>query len=466
MVAVCPAGALSPGDLPGPGEELVITSDDVLIIPEGETAELGGKLIVRGTGGARPILQIENRGVFTINGSIECDNAEISLLNTGIMLLNESIFSAGTDGQIDLVNTGRIELRQSGWEANDGGQFDINTLFGAIVFHKSYVRASGWRSGINILNGNVTLNYSSFENIGGQFNYISNGTLNMYGSRIENTEGGFLCLTNNGGWNINDSVLSTLGATTNIDNNGEINAYNWSLIDECNSTNIFNTGYMVLNECIFSAGTGGQIDLTNVGIIRLRQSGWEANDGGQFDINSLFGEIVFHKSYVRASGWRSGINILNGNTTLNYSSFENIGANFNYQNNGRLDITNGGILTSCGITNLINNGEIIGNGWLVTCECDGEEGSSGEVNIVNSGNITSTEPFIEGVSASELTSIGPEGRSFPQGEFCIINIYNNGTIKIKEEVVAYPVPTLTEWSRIILLLLLAGTAILVLRRRL
>lgn len=284
--------ALSPGDLPGPREELVITTDDVLIIPEGETAELGGTLIVQGSG----TLQIENRGDFTINGSIENDNAVVNFANYGTLNMNDarienvegkfnlanngngkwninnSLILTTGGGSTNISNTGSIRLCQSEWIANYGGKFNINSL-GKIVFYKSYVRASGFFDGqqscVNLSNGyTMLLNWSHFENDNGQFNYMNNGTFDI-------TNGG---------------VLTTgLSGTTNFSNNGH--------------------------------------------------------------------------------------------TRLNGSSFDNVGANLNIDNNGTLDITNGGMYTSsCGETNLFNTGEIHGNGWLVTCECDGDEGS---VNMTN-----------------------------------------------------------------------------------
>lgn len=112
FLAVTPAAhALSPDELPGAGEELVITSDDVLNIAAGETAELGGTLIVRDTG----TLHIANRGEFTIEGSIEVEGD-----NTGVL--------AGNYGTLNMYGA-RIETRDGGTQnlCNfEEGELNIN----------------------------------------------------------------------------------------------------------------------------------------------------------------------------------------------------------------------------------------------------------------------------------------------------------------------------------------------------
>jgi hypothetical protein len=214
-----------------------------------------------------------------------------------------------------------------------------------------------------------------------------------------------------------------LGGATNWVNKGKLNAYKWAVTATSDSSgqqatvNIGLDGIagniVALDECTFSAnGQYGQINIHTVGSIvgsiDISQTVWTANDGGTMDFD------------------------INSDVEMSGSRFENDGAELNILSSGTWEFNNGGIYTSsCGTTALFNSGELYGDGWFVTCECDAGDGSVG---IYNHGVIRFREPFIEGVSASELTSIGPgESKLFPQGEFCTIEILNSidGTIEVE-----------------------------------
>jgi len=198
---------------------------------------------------------------------------------------------------------------------------------------------------------------------------------------------------------------------------------------------------VAFDECTFSAnGQYGQINMVAGGSIDISQTVWTVNDGGtmNFLIEADVGEMAtIHESYIRTHGWSHGepatinFNAL-GNLKMSGSRFENDGAELNILAPRTWEFNNGGIYTSsCGRTVLLNSGELYGDGWLVTCECDAGDGS---VRIINVGVIRFRKPFIEGVSANELTSIGPgETKSFLQGEFCTIEISNfiDGTIEVE-----------------------------------
>ena len=60
---------LSLDDLPGLGESLVIESDSILTVNEGETAVIGGVLTLQGTADKTPELKIINNGLMNEQSS-------------------------------------------------------------------------------------------------------------------------------------------------------------------------------------------------------------------------------------------------------------------------------------------------------------------------------------------------------------------------------------------------------------
>jgi len=79
--------------------------------------------------------------------------------------------------------------------------------------------------------------------------------------------------------------------------------------------------------------------------------------------------------------------------------------------------------TSSESLNLMNNGELIAENWLVKTTA-----STAEIGVYNgnNGSITFNVPFIENVSSSVLTSIGPEGQEFLESSGGTITVTNNG----------------------------------------
>ena len=71
----------------------------------------------------------------------------------------------------------------------------------------------------------------------------------------------------------------------------------------------------------------------------------------------------------------------------------------------------------------MNNGELIAENWLVKTSS-----STANIAIYNDGNITFNVPFIENVSSSVLTSIGPDGQEFVESSGGTITVTNNGLI--------------------------------------
>jgi hypothetical protein len=144
FLAVMPAAeALSPDDLPGAGEELIITSDDTLNIAAGETAELGGTLIVRSTAK----FYIANHGEFTIEGSIEVE---------------------GDNTVVGTNNYGTLNMYGARIETRDGG-------------------LQNW---YNIEEGEWNINDAVLETVGGRINWGNEGELNINDAVFETVGGG------------------------------------------------------------------------------------------------------------------------------------------------------------------------------------------------------------------------------------------------------------------------------------
>jgi len=371
---------LSLDDLPGLGESLVIESDSILTVNEGETAVIGGVLTLQGTADKTPELQIINNGNFTIKNTVICNTANLTIQNNGNLALQDVVFT---------------------------------------------------------LNSNATF-----------------------------------AITNDGTCTIADASISVYGGFVYLTNTGSLTAHNWYIKDQFDGTFITNYGNAILSESTFVVnGADGKIEIFNGGDLQLTHGVFDVNYGGKVNINSLTGTLTMTECSMDVSGWsheqKSAVNILGDNATWESCSFVNNGGTINYLNTGEVSVNNctlsmpsvnaTTILSSSGpmvfekfllsgsgsfvmtnwesmtmidsnytsseSLNLMNNGELIAENWLVKTTA-----STAEIGVYNgnNGSITFNVPFIENVSSSVLTSIGPEGQEFLESSGGTITVTNNG----------------------------------------
>jgi len=251
-----------------------------------------------------------------------------------------------------------------------------------------------------------------------------------------------------------------------------LTAHNWYVKDQFNGTFITNYGDASLSECTFVVnGAEGKIELFTSGDLQLSHGVFDVNYGGKVNINSLTGTLTMTECSMDISGWsheqKSAVNILGDNATWESCSFVNNGGTINYLNTEEVNVNNctlsmssvnaSTILSSSGpivfekflisgsgsfvMTNwasmtmidsnytssksltLMNNGELIAENWLVKTTAD-----TASIVVYNDGNITFNVPFIENVSSSVLTSIGPDGQEFVESSGGTITVTNNGLI--------------------------------------
>jgi len=387
----CPVGysedtVLTLDDLPGAGESVVIDSDSVLTVNQGETVTIEGTLSVNGTAEAVTNLNIVNNGELTIKSTtINCDHANVTIHNAGTMTLQ----------------TAHITLMGNSTLAIDNGD-------------------------------NCLMTDTSVEVYGGYF-YFSNG--------------------------------------------GSLTVQNGYFKDQFDGTLISNSGDVVLSETTFVAnGAKGKIELFNSGDLQIQHGVFDVNYGGTVNVNSLTGTLTMTECSIDVSGASHGtlsnINILGDKTTWESCSFVNNNGFINYLNTGELNfndctvymasVNSSTILTSSGpitfknfvlsgsgstlITSydsmtlvdstwnsshsltLMNNGNLTAENWLAKTTSD-----TARITIYNGNNATIifNAPFIEDVSSSVLTSIGPEGKEFVESSGGIITVTNEGLMEIQ-----------------------------------
>jgi len=370
-------------DLPGVDESLVIEANSILTVNQGETATIEGNLYVNGTGGTIIDVQIMNYGELTIKSpSIMCDHANFTIDNEGTLTIQNSNF---------------------------------------------------------VVKGNST------------FNLDNMATCSLTSTSIE-----------------------VFGGYAYLHNTGSLTVQNGYFKDQFDGTFIANYGEAELSETTFVAnGAEGKIELFNSGNLQLTHGVFDVNYGGKVNMNSLTGTLTMTECNMDVSGASHGnvskINILGDKATWDSCSFVNNNGFINYLNTGELNVNNctvymtstdsSTILSSSGpitfekfvlsgsgsasITNfdsmtlvdstwnsshslnLMNNGKLTAENWLLKATS-----STARITFYNGNNATLTfnVPFIEDVSSSVLTSIGPEGKEFVESSGGIITVTNEGSM--------------------------------------
>ena len=97
-------------DLLGLGESLVIESDSILSVNEGETAVIGGVLTLQGTAGKTPELKIVNNGDFTIKHTVICNTANLTIQNNGNLAIQDVVFTLNSNATFAIANDGTCTI--------------------------------------------------------------------------------------------------------------------------------------------------------------------------------------------------------------------------------------------------------------------------------------------------------------------------------------------------------------------
>jgi len=371
-------------DLPVMGESLVIETHSILTINQGETAIIEGNLYVNGTDGAIIDVQIMNYGELTIKSqSIMCNHANFTIDNEGTLVIQSTNFIVKGNSTFDLDNM-----------------------------------------------ADCSLTGTSIEVIGG-YAYLQN--------------------------------------------TGTLNVQNGYFKDQFDGTFFANYGEVELSETTFVAnGAEGKIELFNSGDLQISHCVFDVNYGGTVNMNSATGILTMTECSMDVSGSSHGsvsnINIIGDKATWESCSLVNNNGFINYLNQGELGISNctvsmttvdsstiltssgpmtfeGFVLSGSGSTSitswdsmklvdnswnsshsltLMNNGELTADNWLVKTTSD-----NARVTIYNGNNATMSfdVPFIEDVSSSVLTSVGPEGQEFVESSGGIITVTNYGLME-------------------------------------
>jgi hypothetical protein len=368
-------------DLPGVGESLVITSDSILTVDEGETAAIEGALQINGTEDAMTELNVVNNGELTIKGTtIRCNHANLTIHNAGTLtfetahltVIGDSTFAVNNEGDclmtdisVDVLggylyftNDGSLTVQNGYFKDQFDGTFIIN--YGEAALSECTFVANGAKGKLEIFNGgDLELNHCVFD-----VNYGATVNMNSLTGTLTATE----CSVDVSGLSHGEkSNVNILG--------GNATWESCSFVNNGGFINYLNSGEFSANDCTISMST------VNASTIL-----------------SSSGPTVFENLLLSGSGSAS---------ITNWDSMTLIDSAYN---------------SSHSLT-LMNNGELTAENWLVKTTS-----STARIVIYNGDNasITFNVPFIEDVSGSVLASVGPEGQEFVEDSGGTIAVTNEG----------------------------------------
>ncbi|MCW4016899.1 MAG: hypothetical protein NWF06_11055 [Candidatus Bathyarchaeota archaeon] len=391
LAACCPVGysqaVLTLDDLPSSGESLVVSSDSVLTVNEGETAVIDGAVIqINGTEHALTEFKIINNGEFTIkNTQIRCNTANFTIQNMGTLNLKTVHFTVIGNSTLALDNQNNCEMSDTSIDVYGGYAHLSNS--DSLTVNNGYFKDQ--------FDGTLIAN--SGDALFSETTFVANGA----SGKIEIFTSGDLKLTH-GVFDVN------YGGTVNI-----------------NSL----TGTMTVNNCNMDISGWSHGKKSSVNIL-CGNSTWEScslvNNAGTFN--------CLNTGVVHVSDCTASVSSINSSTILSNSGqmfFEN----FDLSGSGSASITNWDIMdltdssyASSHSLTLMNNGELTAENWFVKTTS-----STARIVVYNGNNATLAfdAPFIENVDVSTLTSIGPEGHEFVESSGGIITVTNNNVITQK-----------------------------------
>ncbi|GEM_PF-2691187 len=373
-------------DLPDVGGSLVITSDSVLTVDEGESAVVDEAVLqINGTDDAVTEFEIVNNGLLTIMSTrISCNRANFTIQNTGTIdfralhftVIGNSTFSLENEGSFDMndvsvdVYGGYANFRNTGTVTIHNGyfkdQFDgtVFTNFGFATLSNTVFVANGAKGRFDIENGgDIKFHQCTFDvNYGALINLNTDGSLLMNSSNIDVS-----------GWSHGQQSGVNIGI-------GPVGGS--AIWESCGvNTNGGNVNYQNLRESRF---TDCQLTASSL--------------DGNINIATR-GPFTFENSCLGGAG---SVNVANFDSLTLINSF--------YNSSNYLTLYN------------FEDGEISAENWLVKTLHE-----DAEVYVTNEGNITFNPSFIEDVSSSAITSVGSEGHEFVEDSGGIITVTNKGS---------------------------------------
>jgi hypothetical protein len=367
-------------DLPGLGESLVIESDSILTVNEGETAVIEGVLTLQGTDDAAPELKIINNGDFTIKNTVICNTANLTIHNNGNLALQDVVFTLNSNATLKIANDGTCTITDASISVYGGCVYLTNTV--SLTAHNWYIKDQF--DGTFITNyGEAKLSESTFVVNGAE------GKIELFNSGDLQIRHGVFDVNYGGKVNMN-SLTGTLTMTEcSVDVSG------WSH-GKRSEVNILGDN-ATWDTCSF-VNNGGFINYLNTGEVSVNNCTLSMSSVNASTILSSSGPMVFEKFLLSGSGSAS---------ITNWDSMTLIDSAY----------------TSSYALTLMNNGELTAENWLVKT-------TSNAARIVvyngNNGSITFNVPFIEDVSGSVLTSVGADGQEFVESSGGTITVTNNG----------------------------------------
>ncbi len=480
-------------EFPISGETLIVDSDSILTISEGETVECAGELIIQPNEGSLEV-EIINYGTLKFSNFVNCTSSLLVITNYGTLLFKNALVElTGEYGKVELSNNGNLQIENSTFDGNFGGTFSIISAVGDLTVTDSHFDISGSSQGkiseLTVISSNSTWEKCTFTGVGGKIDYLNSGSLTYHNVQIHLSGFSNATIRNEDTLAMQGVNIQVYAGYMYIHNNGTLNAHNLYIKDQNDGTSLTNYKDAFFSESTFVAnGATGKIEFFSSGNLLIHHGVFDGNYGGTLNINTATGSLNVSDSSFDVSGASHGknsnLNIIGSNASWADCTFVNNAAQISYLNTGELELTNCAIqnvgtstftvLTSSGpmvfekaqisgsgsisITcwepsklkdctfnsskslTLFNNNELTVENWLVKTT-----DSTASISIFNTENSTLIfdKSFIEGVSVETLTAIGPKGQQFTEASGGTITVTNNGEMQVQSNPQPSPEPTPT-----------------------
>ncbi|HPI91764.1 MAG TPA: fibronectin type III domain-containing protein [Deltaproteobacteria bacterium] len=313
--------ALTGADLPGEGEELVIETDQTIRIRAGETADLGGTLLVRqGAGGNRPRVTIYNNGSLNLgNGSIKTESADLLLVNEDSGTMGSSLGEIWTlwsdHGDLTIKNYGTMNLGLVDLNADNDGTIRVSSASTAIATGQISGDVSGESHiEVNITGGTFEALNMAFNVVGGSLSIENRGQFDLNNLSVTDTGHAEVFLRNSGDMFVNNLNSFASVAWFRLENAGQLTMNNTNLtsqMDDSIQTGeesvLVNSGNVSMNSVnLVANGGSGRVKILNAGYLYWANVFADGNYGGTIRICNSGGEMVTGNLNSDSSGYSHG----------------------------------------------------------------------------------------------------------------------------------------------------------------